>query len=283
MAHTQDDAPEPKATFVFKGTVKKLKAATMRSVPVDNHTIVVRVEQVVEAPSNLAHYAGKEITVRLAGRAKVAVGQQLMFHTAGWIFGDGIAVRAVSQEAVTGAHAALLARGGDPAEHKSNRELQERVDEADLVVSGKVIAVNLPGGSESATKATRGSVPVSGKPVSEHDPKWREAVIAVDDVHKGHHTGDKVTVLFPASTDVRWFKAPKFEAGQQGYFVLHKGKMKPSERLDARGLAKEADAEEGETEVYTALNPLDFQPFTQQQRVRSAIGGATREASGKEN
>jgi hypothetical protein len=92
-------------------------------------------------------------------------------------------------------------------------------------------------------------------------------------------------VLFPASTDVRWYKAPKFEAGQQGYFVLHKDKMKPSERVDARahGLAKGAGAGEEETEVFTALHPLDFQPYTQKQHVSKAIGGAKGAPAGKED
>jgi hypothetical protein len=283
MAEKASDPAEPEATLVFVGTVKKLGAATMRSVPVSDRTAVVRVEQLIEAPRNLAHLAGTDITVLLAGRAKVEVGKQLLFHAAAWIFGDSVAVRAVSQEAATTARQAALARGGDPAQQRVNREVQQRLDAADLVVSGKVVTVSLPQGGESAA-ATRGLAPVSGKPVREHDPHWREAVIAVDDAHKGNHPGRQVKVLFPASTDVRWFRAPKFAVGQQGFFALHKTMLKAPETPTAatRELTAAAVAPDGESEVYTALHPMDFQPYDQQERVLNALGGTGRAAGKKE-
>jgi hypothetical protein len=266
---------EEKPTFVFKGTVKKLKAATMKNVPVDEQTAVVRVEQVIESPKNLAPFVGRDITVQLATSPKVAVGQAFIFHTVGWIFGDSIAVRAVTQEPVQATHAALLSRGGDPADHRASRQLQERVDSADLVVFGTVTAVRLPPPSTPLAHAARAGTPAPAGPVSEHDPKWREAVVEVDSVHKGRHAGDSVTVLFPASTDVRWFKAPKFEPGRQGFFVLHRTRMKESERVEprVRGLLEPAAAQK-EVEVYTALNPSDFQPSTQQERIRGLLGPA---------
>jgi hypothetical protein len=284
MADTNSSSSEPKATFVFLGTIKKVRAATMRSVPVDDRTAVVRVEQVIEAPANLAHLAGTDVTVGLAGRAKAAVGRQFMFHAVGWIFGDSIALRALKQEAVTGSHAAVLARGGNPAEHRANRELQERVAEADLVVSGKVITIQLPEGAAPLTRAARGTMAISSRPVSEHDPKWREAVVAVDDVHKGSHAAESVTVVFPASTDVRWFKAPKFEVGQQGLFVLHKEDVEPAARPKERsvGAGKAKAVKDKETPVYTALHPQDFQPYSQQERVSNAIGAAPGAAGEKE-
>jgi len=272
MAKAEKAGPGPKATFVFQGTVKKLKAALMKSVPVDAHTAIVHVEQVLEAPANLRHLAGTDITVQLLERVKASVGQAFVFHAAGWIFGDSVAVRAVTQESVQRAHAPLLARGGDPVAHRADRELQHRVNDADLVVSGTVVAVKLPEGSEPPVRAARGSVDVAAKPVSEHDPKWREAVVQVADVHKGEHTADKVSVLFPSSQDVRWYKAPKFHAGQQGYFVLQKSKMKESDRVDTRtrGAAMPAEADK-EVEVYTALHPEDFHPYTEPERIRAQI------------
>ena len=150
--------------------------------------------------------------------------------------------------------------------------MHERVAAADLVVLGKVVAVKLPGESEvAAQQAARDMVPAALKPVSEHDPKWREAVVEVDQVQKGQHSAKRVNVLFPSSTDVRWYKAPKFTAGQQGFFALHKSKMKESERLDTRARAPAAAPSEKEVEVYTALHPADFQPIAHEERMRSAI------------
>ena len=61
MARAKSAEPAPKATFVFKGAVRKLKTATMKHVPVDDRTAVVHVDQVLEAPPNLAKYAGKDM------------------------------------------------------------------------------------------------------------------------------------------------------------------------------------------------------------------------------
>jgi len=276
MANAERTEAGPKATFIFRGAVKKLEAATMKNVPVDERTAVVRIEQVLEGPRNLAHYAGEDVTVQLSTRANVAVGQEYLFHTVGWMFGDSIAVRAVAQEPLTESHTALLTRGGDPAEHRANRELKERVDAADLVVFGTVVAVRLPVAGASLIRAARAGAAAPTGPVSEHDAKWREAVVQVASVHKGKHAKEDVVVLFPASTDVRWYKAPKFEPGLQGYFALHKTKVKESERVDPRirGLLEPAAADK-EVEVYTALNQADFQPSTQQERISRLLGGST--------
>jgi hypothetical protein len=270
MATTSTADDSPKATLVFQGTVKKIKAATMKNVSVDDRTAVVHVDQVLESPPNLRHLAGSDITVQLTERA--AVNQSLLFHAAGWVFGDSIAVRAVTQEPIQRSHAPLLARGGDPAEHLAQRALKERVDSADLVVSGTVVAVRLPEGSEPVAGATRGATAVNAKPVSEHDPKWREAIVEVADVHKGDQATKRVSVLFPASIDVRWFKAPKFHAGQQGYFILHKQTIDAADRVDVRtrGAAVSAGPPEP-VEVYTALSPDDVHPYQQQERLRGLI------------
>jgi hypothetical protein len=264
---TRVDAPDAPPAFVFKGAVKKMRSATMKEVPVGNRTAVVHVEQVLEAPKSFAHYEGQDITVELAGTLKVTAGEELIFHANSWIFGDSVAVRSVSQERVTKAHSALLTRGGDPTANRRVRQIQERVDSADLIVSGTVAAVTVPP-SETA-EHLRGAAAPPAMPVSEHDPKWRQAVIQVDQTHKGSLKSRQVTVLFPASTDVRWYKAPKFQAGQKGLFVLHKTKIGTKEHPELRRLA--ARAVPGKGDVYTAMNPNDVQTLSQQGVIKSMI------------
>src|SRR2546423_5536778 len=123
----RSDAPEEPPAFVFRGTVKKIRSATMKEVPVSDRTAVVRVEQVLEAPRSFSHYLGQNITVELAGRKKVAAGDELIFHANSWIFGDSVAVRSVNQERVAKTHLRLLNRGGDPVQHRKTRQLQERL------------------------------------------------------------------------------------------------------------------------------------------------------------
>ncbi len=272
-------------TFVFKGTVKKLKSATMKDLPVDDRTAVVTVDQIIEAPADLASYNGQDITVQLGGRQKIRAGQELIFHTVSWMYGDSIAVRSLSQEPVKDSHAAMLSSGVDPAERRAQREQQEHYQTADLVVSGKVVAVRLP--DETAPTGKRAGVAASeqrpSRPISEHEPKWREAVVQIDDVHKGAHKQKQVVVRFPASTDVMWYGAPKFHPGQQGIFVLHKTETaKPKTRRvkkrGGKGAATETvepGPEIGTTEAYTALDPMDFQPYHEPGGLKAIIESET--------
>ena len=258
------------ATFVFQGTVKRRRAGTVAHLPVDARTLVVSVDHILEAPAALAQLSGHTITVRVAGRRVPAVGQAMIFHANGWIFGDSVAVQSVREEAVRPTHAALLSRGGDPIEHKRQREIGARFDLADVVVSGRVRAVRLP--EDAAGAGTRGGraaarvAPAPVRPTSEHDPHWREALVDVDEIHKGQLPGRQIVITFPASIDVRWYKAPKFQAGQRGTFLAHqttiatKDRRPRASRRGARAARAAAVEPEATKRVYAALSPLDFQP-----------------------
>src|SRR5437773_2070657 len=77
--------------FIFKGTVKKLGAATP-SVPVEKATAVVAVDEVLEAPRGLADRAGQEVTVRLADAKAAREGAQLVFFTWQYLAGKSVGV-----------------------------------------------------------------------------------------------------------------------------------------------------------------------------------------------
>lgn len=272
-----------KPTFVFKGTIKKIKRATMNEVPVDDHTAVVMVDQIIEAPSDLAGYSGHEITVQLSGRRKVTAGQQLIFKTNSWLYGESIAVRSLSEEPIKSSHVAMLAAGVDPVARRAQREQREHFAEADLVVSGKVVAVRLPEETSPKRAGALASVQSSRRPISEHDPKWREAVIQIDNVYKGNHKKKQVVVRFPASTDVMWYNAPKFHPGQQGHFMLHKAKTdKPTTKPARKGKKSAAAAvtpKAGkESEAYVALDPMDFQPYSEPGGIKTVIESKSKPA-----
>ncbi|HEX7138852.1 MAG TPA: hypothetical protein VF219_13425, partial [Vicinamibacterales bacterium] len=208
----------------------------------------------------------------LAGRAKVSAGDQLVFYADSWMFGDSVALRAVTQEKPKPAHAALMAAAATPAARRTKSQLQKHLKDADLVVSGRVDAVEAPPAPPAPllrTAAAAAAPPPSGRPVSEHDPKWRQAIITVDETHKGDHA-NQVKVMFPASTDVRWFHAPKFQAGQRAVFLLHKTTVKADAHHELRSLAAATGPED--VDVYTALHPEDVQPITDQGAVKAMIG-----------
>jgi hypothetical protein len=174
------------------------------------------------------------------------------------------------------AHAALLSRGGDPVVHRQNRRIKHRFTNADIVVSGRVTMVRIPAAETSAALAASkaesvASTPEPVGPVSEHTPHWREAHVEIDDVHKGVHTSKSVVIRFPASTDVRWYKAPKFQPGHQGFFMLRKHTLPGSETTSRRKKASRSAATSSGADVFTALHPADFQPYTQPGGVRRII------------
>ena len=245
----------PDATFVFKGTIKKLKATTMKAAPVSARTCIVTIEEVLEAPQNLTSYAGQDITVELSERRKASVGDRMIFHSISWLFGESVAVRSLYEDVET---ESTTSREAGAATQPKQPETQKHFNDADLVVSGKVVEVRLPK-SGPATKKGGTTAPATTH-VSEHDPKWREAVIEVADVHKGSSAKRRLIVRFPASTDVAWRRAPKFTAGQEGYFMLHE-----STHAAQRATGKATDA------TFTVSDPHDYHPYTEASAIESII------------
>jgi hypothetical protein len=237
-----------KANFVFKGTIKKLKSATMGEVPLSDRTVVVRVDEVIDGPPDLTGFLGQEITVELSGDGAVSVGQKMVFHTTGWMFGASVAVRSVREEAAKSSGMKTSRTGGAGKTADANAAPPAHFSDADLVVSGKVVSVRIPRDTGARKRTTK-----TPSPITEHDPVWREAVIQVDDVLKGEKKAKRITVRFPDSSDVMFHGVPRFEPGQEGYFMLHKGEATKSPAGRAQK-SKSAD-------TYFALDAQDFQPF----------------------
>jgi hypothetical protein len=217
-----------KASFVFRGTVQQLNASTLPEVGDKSQTAIVRVDQTIQSPQALSHYTGRNITVQLA--SPVAVGEQTVFFTNAWLFGNaGVAVRSLGQVAAGPETLALHPAGSDPVTNLENRDARAQFDAAEMVVTGTVTSVR------TVPEAQPDRAP------REHDADWREATIEVGQAHKGGVGEKEVQVRFPASHDRVWHKVPKLKAGDKGQFVLHK----PS----------------GEgAEFYTLIRAEDFEP-----------------------
>jgi hypothetical protein len=134
----------------------------------------------------------------------------------------------------------VAGQAADYARAKPERDLQRRIASADVIVTGTVDTV-------TARAAER-----EGPDASEHDPHWTAATVTVQSTEKGAQQ-QRVTVWFPASDDIRWFRSPKLKQGQTAVFILQRAR------------------EQGLTSGYTALDPLDVQPAPQRDRVRQLI------------
>jgi hypothetical protein len=239
--------------FVFSGTVQKLEASNVPHVKASNRTAIVTVDEVhSDLPKALAGVKGQQVTVELnkpLADAPLQVGQKLVFSTQGHVYGEKIALREVGDRSAAPPAKATLA--ADPA-------LKKQLAQAAAVVTGTVEEIRPV--SPAKIMAAAGKAAGPQRPISEHDPKWHAAIVKVDSVEKGAPGAQRVVVLFPASRDIAWRRAPKFTKNQKGTWLLHNQQIaNPVLRTHLMTAA----ASVANTEVqntYTALEPKDFIP-----------------------
>lgn len=232
------------SSFIFIGTVRKLNATTVPTVPVMGNTVIVAVDEVLQAARTLGDYTGKEITVLLEKPRSLGVDQKIVFFANGWLYGKSIAVREVGSLPMEQETTRVREQIIEGVKLVARKDLQRHIATADLVIAGRVIDV-------------RQARPTQVQRLTEHDPMWREAVIRIESVEKGSFPEETIVVLFPSSTDVMWYKAPKFSVEQEGIWVLHRDKIK---ELSIEGI-----------EGYTALDPLSSYPISELDRIKSVI------------
>jgi hypothetical protein len=205
-----------RAQFVIEATVQSLGRSTVPDIPVDDHPVVVKIDRVLHSPTVLARSAGRDVTVQLAAGSLVpAVGVQMTLFTTPIAYGDGMAVAEVGRgtPGTEGESSTMEPGSGGPSRPHPTLDVAQQLEEerlrahaaaADAVVIGRVTQL------EKAGEAA----------LTEHDPDWWVATIAVDHRVKGPVT-DTVRFAFPNSTDVRWAWVPKPTAGELGIWLLH--------------------------------------------------------------
>ena len=200
-----------RSNIVFTGTVTRVGAASFAAVTATPKTLVVRVDDVLDKPAGLRLVAGDSVTVEPLD-STLKSGSRATFYTTGWVFGHGVAVREVAHDTLP-AQVTLASRHDSFLQLKrqvTDSTLAERVRAADMIVAGRVEAIH----AATLTAQPR-------RRITEHDPDWQEAVIAVDSMIKGPASA-RVVVRFPGSLDIAWHRLPKFTAGQTGTFLLHR-------------------------------------------------------------
>ncbi len=244
-----------RSDIIFIGTVTKVGAVAVPEVAPSARTVVVRVDQVLEKPAAVALKAGDSVTVQTLPSGSLKAGTQATFYTTGWIFGRGVAVREVGHEpgrsqVVAADQQAAVTRARALV---NDADLRARIQAAAMVVAGRV---------EQVRPAALTPSPARPKRITEHDPDWQEAIIQVEDGIKGAQAGERVVVRFPGSPDVAWVGTPRFAAGQEGTFLLHKDSVTGSPLAMVAGQSVPA---------YTALHQLDVLSKQDATRVRAMI------------
>ena len=206
------------SSLAFTGTVEQSKATTVPDLPVDDRTVVVRVNEVLHAPAGIDIEPGSTVTVQLSHQLPpMAPGDETTFFANGLAYGDDLAVAEVGRSAAEDAAAptarlAGLEAGVTPvraaAAELAEDEVVAHAREADAIVRAQVVALAM--------------VPRTGPP-HEHDPQYWIATLRADYVAKGGiQAGDDVAVLYANSLDVRVRDRPKPKAGQGGLWMLHR-------------------------------------------------------------
>jgi len=240
------------AGFIFRGRVIRQGTADAKMMAGSyGKAVVVQIEEILLSIDALRGLAGKEAIVVTERAAALEAGTTFVLFTNCVVVGDHLVVREIGH----------LESSPETVQQTANfvkmvhaRPLERRVAEADLILTGEVIA------SSSAVehRVVR----------SEHDPDWWIARVKIHSVLKGHEhpkagrdaakPGLTVDVLFANSTDIAWYQAPKLLEGMSGVLILR--------HLNA----KEAPTEVGRP-IHQALDPLDFLATERLPEVRRAL------------
>jgi hypothetical protein len=188
--HAADDSPDltawsQQAQLVFVGIVESSDLTSPRAA-------AVRVVEVLRGPQVLSRLAGQVVTVQVDDDPP-AVGETWGFFADGITLGDQVTAHEIGRVPpdaldVAGPHA-------QPPEPAGS----------DPVVVGRVLGVT--------------KVDVSPG-VTEHDPDWYLATVAVDRVAAGTVSGPEIQVLFSNSLDTAWAASPKLRAAQEATLTL---------------------------------------------------------------
>ena len=230
------------ASLIFSGTVVKLGASELPTLPAREHYAVIQVDRGLRVDPALGDLRRKSITmVTKPASGDLKEGQKAVFFTRSWIHGKGIAVHEVgrlgieSEDAVANAVAAL------PDLH-----VKERLQSAQRVLLAEVSEIR----KVPNQKRTRDA------------PFWSVAVLTVIEALKGG--AESAQVFFPTSKTRPWFRAPRFTLHQRGVFLLHADEPRAVGWLDGTTAANE---------TFTALDPADFQPESRVEEIKKLLIG----------
>jgi hypothetical protein len=244
--------------LAFVGTVQMVGESTVQNVPIDDRTVVVRVDRTLRAPPEVEIAPGTQVTVQLTGdRPKLKVGDEATFFANPAVYGESLMVSEVGRmeeepEPAGGARLANLEEPTSGVEQAlaeiGQDALLEHAREAAVIVRARVTRLE---------EARKPELP------REHDPHWWIATLEADLVAMGDapglgEGGGTVTALYANSIDYQWRRWIKPKAGQGGLWLLHR-----------------SEDELAQLAPFQLIHQEDLQPSTQLDALREASIGDT--------
>jgi hypothetical protein len=237
--------PDPEvaasAPFIFRGTVTGAGRSNLDGVAAEAGLAMVRVDEVVLAPPQVALAPGQEVTVALAQGQPVANGEHYVWYASSWHYGSTLGVAELARQKVDISSLAATASAVDTVRSDAVDRRLRRLDEAlasrlravPLVVSGRVLSVAEVPTVELYLEGTH----------------WREAEVWVAQTLKGVPPAD-LRVVFPVA-DKEHASAPQFFEGMDGIWLLRRRESEPP--------------------GYVALDPLDFHAPSALERILTLL------------
>jgi hypothetical protein len=178
--------------------------------PVRDLSVAFVVDNVIAKPPGLSLKKGDRVAIVPKQKGDLPAGKTLKVLANTWIVGSTVALSEVSH-----ASAAQIVGGGTAMLYDANNQevkgLVNRYDSASAVVVGQVTEIHDAPLTNAGGASNR---------ITEHDPKWKDAVVQIHSWIKGDSSKSEVVVRFPSSRDVAFRNFPKFQVGQSGTFLL---------------------------------------------------------------
>jgi hypothetical protein len=249
-----------RSAIVVSGTVARVNASLEPLQKASPQTIVIKVSRIYAGAEIAGDQAGRMVTVILRRPAEShMVGTEVLFFGNPRFAGKSLTI-AEEGEVLGDAVGAAIKDLENALQARRERPLRERLAAASSIFRGMVESEReLDEGPEEKDE--------SRELESEHDPEWHVASVRVVTAISGVENGAIINVIFPASRDIMWFKAPKLKAGQEAIFVTHKTRKDDERLMRARGVVEFLERES----AVLVSEPLDALPVSDEGRVRNLL------------
>jgi hypothetical protein len=258
------------STFTFIGTIKDLGSNVSGIEAKDS--LIVQVESVEPsdqpALKKLGDLKGSRLTV--AVNPISGIGRQknisAVFFADPLVYEKNIGVTATAVP-IPDSKEDFVRRLQAAAGRKSDVPLRTEIRNAELIVTGEVIAVRALARNKVLDL---GSIHNGWELFSEHRPRWKEAIIKVTQrIDKPEPKPEFVSIVFPATHDCFFGPSPKFQVKDSGIWLLQRNQL---DQQETKVLLLGTEKFNGnDVQSYTALHPADFQDISVLKKIQQII------------
>ena len=233
-----------RASFVFRGRVRSLGKHNLDGVQVEERMALVRVVEVIVAPTTVGDLTGRTITVYLESTRDLKANAEATFFATSWHYGRNLGVIEIARTATPAAD--LRQRVVAERLEAFNANLETRIKRALLIVSGHVLTTmrtddkDLPGRDEGI--------------------EWWEADIFIATVEKGRPPKG-LHIYYPVGGDREWGPVPKYCPGQVGVWLLGPVTEPDADERTLERRRKRSPRPSGD-EKLMAIDPVDYQAIS---------------------